>query len=79
MSRNDPGSPLVSDAVRDAGRRDLEETLEAGHAVAYVDEKGLNILHQPDGRRFEIRWVPAASASRDFEIVRELLLKPQRP
>jgi hypothetical protein len=29
-------------------------------------------MEQPDGRRFEIRWIPGACAGENYEILREL-------
>lgn len=55
-----------------AGRRAFEETLAAGLPVFYRDNTGLNVMEQPDGRRFEIRWIPGAPAGENYEIVREL-------
>jgi len=69
MSQSEFGNPTYA---RAAGRRAFAETLQADHAVAYVDENGLNVLQQPDGRRFEIRWTAPTPAAANFEIVREL-------
>jgi hypothetical protein len=59
-------------AVAAAGRAAFHETLAAGYPVFYIDADGLNVTELPDGRRFEIRWIPRASSGRNYEIVREL-------
>jgi hypothetical protein len=66
------GSPEFDKAVAAAGRKAFEETLAAGLSVFYLDEDGVNAMRCPDGRRFEIRWIPGASAGENYEIVREL-------
>jgi hypothetical protein len=49
------------------------DTLAAGVPVFYRDADGLNIMEEPDGRKFEIRLIPGAPRERIFEIVRELV------
>jgi hypothetical protein len=50
------------------------ETLAAGIPVFYRDkETGLDIMEQPDGRRFEIRYIPGAPRDRHFEVIREIV------
>ena len=68
----DFGSAQFDDAVRAAGRKAFSETLAAGLPVFYLDADGLNVMQCPDGRRFEIRWVPGAPSGENYEIVREL-------
>ena len=60
------------EAVRAAGRRAFDATLAAGLPVFYLDRAGLNVMEQPDGRKFEIRWIPGAPSGSNFEVVREL-------
>jgi hypothetical protein len=60
------------EAVRESGRRAFEATLAAGLPVFYRDREGLNVMMQPDGRRFEIRWIPGAPSGRNYEILREI-------
>ena len=48
------------------------ETLAAGRPVFYLDHSGLDVMERPDGRKFEIRWIPGAPAGENFEIVREV-------
>jgi hypothetical protein len=59
--------------VKAAGARAREETLRAGVPVFYRDpESGLEVMEQPDGRRFEIRFLFGAPRERNFEVLREL-------
>ncbi len=53
-------SPEFDEAVRAAGHKAFLETLAAGLPVFYLDSDGLNVMEQPDGRKFEIRWLPGA-------------------
>jgi hypothetical protein len=66
------GSPEFDAAAYAAGHRAFEETLAAGLPVFYRDDDGLNAMLLPDGRKFEIRWIPGAPAGKNFEIVREV-------
>jgi hypothetical protein len=59
-------------AVYAATHRAFEETLAAGLPVFYLDDDGLDVMEQPDGRRFEIRWIPGAPSGENFEILREV-------
>ena len=68
----DFASDEFNEAMRSAGRRAFEETLAAGVSVFYRDNDGLSVMEQPDGRRFEIRWIPGAPSGRNYEIIREL-------
>ena len=72
MAAYDFGSPEFDEAVRMAGRKAFLETLAAGLSVFYLDSKGRNVMQQPDGRIFEIRWVPGAPSGENYEIIREL-------
>jgi hypothetical protein len=65
-------SKEFDDAVRAGTRRAFEETLAAGLSVFYLDDEGLNVMEQPDGRRFEIRWIPGAPSGENYEILREV-------
>ena len=66
------GSPQFDEAVRLAGRRAFEETLAGGRPAFCVDDEGVNAMFLPDGRKFEIRWIPGAPAGENYEIVREV-------
>ena len=72
MAAYEFASKEFDDAVRAAGRRAFEETLAAGLSVFYLDDEGLDVMEQPDGRRFEIRWIPGAPSGENFEILREI-------
>ena len=67
----DFGSKEFDEAVRAAGHQAFLETLAAGLPVFYLDD-GLNVMECPDGRRFEIRWIPGAPSGENYEVVREL-------
>jgi len=66
------GEEAFDQAVSDSGRRAFEETLADGQPVFYLDAAGLNVMEFPDGRRFEIRWLPDVVSGDNHEIVREL-------
>ena len=68
----DFASKEFDDAVGDATRRAFEEALAAGLSVFYLDNEGLDLMEQPDGRRFEIRWIPGAPSGENYEILREV-------
>ena len=72
MAAYEFASKEFHDAVYAAGRRAFEETLAAGLSVFYRDDEGLYVMEQPDGRRFEIRWIPGAPAGENYEILREV-------
>jgi hypothetical protein len=58
-------------AVVSAGASARLETLKAGVPVFYLEEN-INIMEQPDGRKFEIRFIPGAPRERNYEVLREL-------
>ena len=68
----DFGSVEFDEAVRAAGHQAFLETLAAGLPVFYRDAEGLNVMECPDGRKFEIRWIPGAPSGENYEVVREL-------
>ena len=72
MAAYEFASKEFDDAVRAAGRRAFDETLAAGLSVFYLDDEGLDVMEQADGRRFEIRWIPGAPSGENFEILREI-------
>ena len=55
-------------AIADA----VEETLRAGVPVFYSDGAGGYIKEMPDGRKFQIRFIPHAPGECNYEVVREL-------
>jgi hypothetical protein len=53
--------------------RARDEALSQGVPVFYHDdESGLEIMEQPDGRCFEIRFIAGAPRGENYEIIREL-------
>ena len=72
MPKYEFGSPEFNEAVQAAGRKAFEESLALGLPVFYLDDSGVELTELPDGRRFEIRWIPGAPAGSNFEIVREV-------
>jgi hypothetical protein len=72
MAAYEFASREFDDAVRAAGRKAFEETLAAGLPVFYLDDEGLDVMEQPDGRRFEICWIPGAPSGKNFQVLREV-------
>jgi hypothetical protein len=73
MPKLDLFSDEAARAAAAAWDRAREEALERGVAVSYRDHlTGIETLHQPDGRRFEIRFIAGAPSGQNFEILREL-------
>jgi hypothetical protein len=53
--------------------RARDEALARGVAVFYRDDRtSVEVMQQPDGRRFEIRFIAGAPRGHNYEIVREL-------
>ena len=51
-----------------------EESLRKCIPVSYHDwDSGLNMMEYPDGRKFEIRFIPGAPKGKNFEILREVV------
>src|SRR5260370_22597656 len=65
--------------TQDSGvsRGAFEETLAAGLPLFYLDDEGLNVMEQPDGRRFEIGWIPGAPSGENYEVLREVKLQSE--
>jgi hypothetical protein len=60
-------------AVKAAIAEAREETLKAGVALFYRDDDtGLEVMEMPDGRMFEIRYLPGQPGDRNHEVLREL-------
>ena len=73
MAIHDLFSDEFTAAVKAAIVHAREETLRAGVPIFYRDAKtGVNVLEQPDGRRFEIRFLAGAPRDRSYEVLREL-------
>ncbi len=59
--------------VAAAGARARHETLAAGVPVFYRDSvTGLDLIEYPDGRRFEIRYLPGAPREHSYEVLRQI-------
>jgi hypothetical protein len=55
--------------VKAAGNRARQATLQAGVPVFYWDfARNLDVMEEPDGRRYEIRFVPAAAGEQNFQV-----------
>jgi hypothetical protein len=66
-------SPEFTREAEAAWDRARDEALARGVPVFYRnDGSGIEIMEQPDGRRFEIRFIPGSPRGRNFEIIREL-------
>jgi hypothetical protein len=59
-------------AAEAAWDRARQDALNQGHPVIFEDEDGRYVLEQPDGKRFEIRFISGAPRGQNYEIVREL-------
>ena len=71
----DPESPTddLTAQIIAAGARARIETLEAGVPVFYWDsDRKFELMEMPDGRKFEIRYIPGAPRNRNYEIIREV-------
>jgi hypothetical protein len=59
--------------VQAACTRAREETLKAGISVFYRDTReNIDVLEEPNGRKFEIRFLADAPRDRNYEVLREL-------
>ena len=73
MVSNDILSQEFTLEAENAWDRARDEAVARGIAVFYRDnESGIEIMQQPDGRRFEIRFIAGAPRGSNFEIVREI-------
>jgi len=64
-------SKEFDDAVRAAVKAACEENLRAGIPLFYR-EAGVDVKEMPDGRKFEIRFIPHVPDECNYEIVREI-------
>jgi len=65
--------PLFDEAaVAAATEKARLDTLKAGVSVFYRDDSGLDVMEQPDGRKFEIRYIFGAPRHRNYDVLREL-------
>jgi hypothetical protein len=61
-------------AVKAAIAKARQETLEAGVPLFYRDSaSGVEVMEMPDGRKFEIRYLPGQPRDRNYEVLRELV------
>jgi hypothetical protein len=59
--------------LKKAVAKATQTTLDAGVCLFYRDSRtGMDVMEQPDGRRFEIRFIPNAPGDHNHEVVREL-------
>jgi hypothetical protein len=72
MAAYDFDSPEFDEALRAAGRKAIAESLAAGLPAFYIDSEGLDVVQYPDGRKFEIRWIPGAPAGENYEVIRQV-------
>lgn len=73
FDRVDICSPVFHRAVAEAGNLARLRTLAAGVPVFYrqsITRK--DVMEQPDGRIFEIRFIPNAPRDENYEIIGEL-------
>jgi hypothetical protein len=62
-----------SAAIVSAGSRARLETLKAGIPVFYRDWKqNLDVMEQPDGRKFEVCFIAGAPRESNYRVIREL-------
>jgi hypothetical protein len=60
-------------AAVEACNRARLETLAAGVPVFYRDaDTKIDIMEMPDGRKFQVRYVPSLPGQRNYEVVGEL-------
>ena len=60
-------------AIVAAGSRARLETLKAGIPVFYRDwTQNLDVMEQPDGRKFEVRFIAGAPRESNYLVIREL-------
>jgi hypothetical protein len=66
-------SEAFSAAIIRAGARARLETLKAGVPVFYRDGKlNVDVMEQPNGRKFEVSFIPGAPRESNYRVIREL-------
>ena len=66
-------SEEFSRQAAEAGNNARLNLLKQGIPVFYRDETiNSYVMEQPDGRKFEIRYIPGALGDYNYEIIREL-------
>jgi len=74
MNYPDIFSDEFTAAAKAAIAKARQETLAAGASLFYLDSAtGLEVMEQPDGRIFEIRYIPGQPRDRNYEVLRELI------
>jgi hypothetical protein len=73
MARLDNFGDDLTIAFKAAAAQARNDALAAGVPVFYRDSAtGLEVMEQPGGRKFEIRYVPGAPRDRNYEVLREI-------
>jgi hypothetical protein len=73
MPERNPFGQVIEAALNAGAAKGRKNLLDAGIPIFYVDsETGLDVMEQPGGRKFEIRYIPGAPRDRNYEILREL-------
>jgi hypothetical protein len=73
MANGDSFDDRFDFAVKAAVAQARNEALGAGIPLFYRDSSsGLDVMQQPDGRVFEIRFIPGAPRDSHYEVLREL-------
>ena len=63
----------VTAAFQAAVAQARADALAAGVPIFYRDSAtGLEVMEQPGGRKFEIRYIPGVPRDRNYEVLREL-------
>lgn len=73
MANGDCFDDTFDQAVKAAVAEARKETLAAGVPLFYHDSvSDRDVMERPDGRIFEIRFVPGAPRESHYEVLREL-------
>jgi hypothetical protein len=76
LPAHEPGRIIEQDALTLGGTIGLtynRETLKAGLPVFYRDwNRGRDVREQPDGRKFEVRFISGALRGSTYCVIREL-------
>jgi hypothetical protein len=73
MAKPDSFGDDVAIAFQAAAAQARADSLAAGVPIFYRDSAtGLEVMEQPSGRKFEIRYIAGAPRDRNYEVLREL-------
>jgi hypothetical protein len=73
MAKLDTFGEDVTVAFKAATAQARAGALAAGVPIFYRDSAtGLEVMEQPGGSKFEIRYIPGAPRDRNYEVLREL-------